>query len=64
MQTEIMRLILYIGEDYMDVLADGEWERVSSQRSRKYLQEKKREHGLIRLTDVALRLRCILPIWR
>ncbi len=31
----------YIGEDYMDVLADGEWENTISKKNRKYLQEKK-----------------------
>ena len=36
---------LYIGEDYMDVLADGAWARVFSKKSRKYLQERPREHG-------------------
>ena len=35
---------LYIGEDYMDVLADGRWEKIF-RKNRKYLQEKKREHG-------------------
>jgi len=37
---------LYIGDDYMDVLADGAWENISK-RNRKYLQEKQRESGLI-----------------
>lgn len=39
---------LYIGEDYMDVLADGEWERVFTE-NLKYLQYRKRENGLIRI---------------
>ena len=38
---------VYIGEEYMDVLADGEWERRSSLKNRKYLQEKKNVHGWI-----------------
>ena len=36
---------LYIGEDYMDVLADGRMGRIFSKKSRKYLQEKRRENG-------------------
>ena len=45
MQTD-NAIDLYIGEEYMDVLADGTWENISL-KNRKYLQEKKREHGLI-----------------
>ena len=38
---------LYIGEEYMDVLADGAWE-IFSRRNRKYLPARRREHGWIR----------------
>lgn len=34
---------LYIGEDYMDVLADGEWEKVFTQKPPVFTQEEKRE---------------------
>lgn len=36
---------VYIGDEYMDVLADGAWEKYS-RLSQRYLQEKKRENGL------------------
>ena len=47
---------LYIGDEYMDVLADGAWENIfkvkppvftAEEKRRKYLPVKKREHGLI-----------------
>ncbi len=37
----------------MDVLADGEWERVLP-RSRRYLQRKRKKHGFPKATDVTL----------
>lgn len=33
---------LYIGEDYMDVLADGEWERVFTEKPEVFTKEEKR----------------------
>ena len=44
---------LYIGEEYMDILADGEWEEYL-QKSHLYLQRKKSRHGLHRLTVLHL----------
>ena len=35
---------VYNGDEYMDVLADGMWEK-KSQRNRKYLQRKRNVHG-------------------
>ena len=37
---------VYIGEEYMDVCADGAWEKIS-QRSLPFLREKKNAHGWI-----------------
>ena len=46
---------VYIGDDYMDVLADGAVAAVSSPKSRsRCSRERKSEHGWIRCTDVAL----------
>ncbi len=44
---------LYIGEDYMDVLADGEWERVFKEKPPVFTKEEKRA-WLDKMTDVAL----------
>ena len=44
---------LYIGEDYMDVLADGEWQRIFKEKPEVFTREAKRE-WLCKLTDVAL----------
>ena len=44
---------LYIGEDYMDVLADGEWERVFTEKPEVFTKEEKRA-WLDKNTDVAL----------
>jgi phosphoribosylaminoimidazolecarboxamide formyltransferase/IMP cyclohydrolase len=44
---------LYIGEDYMDVLADGEWERVFTTKPEVFTSKEKRE-WLDQNTDVAL----------
>ena len=43
----------YIGEDYMDVLADGEWERVFTEKPEVFTKEEKRA-WLDKNTDVAL----------
>ena len=44
---------LYIGEDYMDILADGEWERVFTEKPEVFTKEEKRT-WLDKNTDVAL----------
>ena len=44
---------LYIGEDYMDVLADGEWEHIFKVKPEVFTREEKRE-WLSQLTGVAL----------
>ena len=44
---------LYIGEDYMDILADGEWERVFTEKPEVFTKEEKRV-WLDKNTDVAL----------
>ncbi len=44
---------VYIGEDYMDVLADGEWERIFKTKPEVFTREEKRA-WLDTLTDVAL----------
>ena len=44
---------VYIGDEYMDVLADGNWKR-HSQRNLQFSQRKRREHGWIQMTDVTL----------
>ncbi|MFR1767553.1 MAG: phosphoribosylaminoimidazolecarboxamide formyltransferase [Lachnospira sp.] len=44
---------LYIGEDYMDVLADGEWERVFTEKPEVFTVQEKRE-WLDKNTEVAL----------
>lgn len=38
---------VYMGDEYMDVLADGEWEKIFSEKPLS-LPERKREHGWIR----------------
>ena len=43
----------YIGDDYMDILADGEWERVFTEKPEVFTREEKRA-WLDGLTDVAL----------
>ena len=45
---------LYIGEEYMDVLADGAWQKIFSRRSRKYLHREEKRAWLDQMTDVAL----------
>ena len=44
---------LYIGEDYMDVLADGAWQKIFKVKPEVFTAEEKRE-GLNEMTDVAL----------
>jgi len=44
---------LYIGEDYMDVLADGEWEKVFTKKPPVFAKEEKQE-WLAKATDVTL----------
>lgn len=44
---------LYIGEDYMDVLADGRWEKIFKEKPEVFTREEKRA-WLDKLTDVAL----------
>ncbi len=44
---------LYIGEDYMDVLADGRWEKIFKEKPEVFKREEKRA-WLDGLTDVAL----------
>ena len=44
---------LYIGEDYMDVLADGEWEKIFKTKPEVFTREEKRA-WLDTLTDVSL----------
>ena len=44
---------LYIGEDYMDVLADGAWEKIFKEKPEVFTREAKRE-WLDKLTDVSL----------
>lgn len=44
---------LYIGEDYMDVLADGRWERIFTEKPEVFTAEEKKE-WLSRNSDVAL----------
>lgn len=44
---------LYIGEDYMDVLAEGEWQKVFEEKPEVFTREEKRA-WLDQLTDVAL----------
>ena len=44
---------LYIGEDYMDVLADGEWERVFTEKPPVFTKEEK-EAWLSKAADVTI----------
>lgn len=44
---------LYIGEDYMDVLADGKWEKIFTEKPAVFTKEKK-EAWLAKNTDVTL----------
>ena len=44
---------LYIGDEYMDVLADGAWENIFTEKPEVFTKEEKRE-WLDKMTDVAL----------
>ena len=44
---------VYIGEEYMDVLADGNWERTFTEKPSVFTREEKRE-WLDQLTDVTV----------
>ena len=54
---------LYIGDEYEDILADGTWERVFTEKPSVFTNEEKKE-WLAGNTDVYNRFRCILPIRR
>ena len=51
---------LYIGDDYMDILADGEWERVFTEKPEVFTKEEKRA-WLDKNTDVALASDAFFP---
>ena len=53
---------VYIGEDYMDVLADGRWEKTFKVKPPVFTAEEKRA-WLDTMTDVALGSRRLLPLW-
>ena len=52
---------LYIGDEYMDVLADGAWEKIFKVKPEVFTAEEKRA-WLDGNKDVTLRIRCIFPI--
>ena len=47
----------------MDILEDGAWERVFTEKPEAFTKEEKRA-WLDGNTNVATRFRCVLPIWR
>ena len=51
---------VYIGEEYMDVLADGAWEKVFTEKPEVFTREEKRE-WLDQMTDVTLGSDAFLP---
>ena len=53
---------LYIGEDYMDVLADGEWEKIFKVKPEVFTREEKRA-WLDKNDRRCFRIRRLLPIW-
>ena len=53
---------LYIGEDYMDVLADDAWPNIFKEKPEVFTREQKRE-WLDKLTDVALGSDAFFPFW-
>ena len=53
MPTEVMPIDLYIGEDYMDVLADDAWEAIFTEKPKVFTAEEKRA-WLDKNTEVAL----------
>ncbi len=52
---------LYIGEDYMDVLADGAWQGIFKEKPEVFSREAKRE-WLNKLTDVSLGSDAFFPV--
>ena len=54
---------LYIGEDYMDVLADGAWENIFKVKPEVFTREEKRA-WLDKMQDVSLGSERVLPVWR
>ena len=53
---------LYIGDEYMDVLADGAWENIFTEKPEVFTKEEKRE-WLDKLTDVTLGSDAFFPIF-
>ena len=53
---------LYIGDEYMDVLADGAWENIFSEKPEVFTKEEKRE-WLDKLTDVTLGSDAFFPFF-
>ena len=53
---------LYIGDEYMDVLADGAWESMCSEKPEVFTKEEKRE-WLDKLTDVTLGSDAFFPFF-
>ena len=54
---------LYMGEDYMDVLADGAWEKIFKVKPAVFTAEEKRA-WLDKKYRCGIGIGCILPIWR
>ena len=53
---------LYIGDEYMDVLADGAWENIFTEKPEVFTKEEKRE-WLDKLTDVSLGSDAFFPFF-
>lgn len=53
---------LYIGDEYMDVLADGAWENIFTEKPEAFTKEEKRE-WLDKLTDVTLGSDAFFPFF-
>ena len=53
---------LYIGDEYMDVLADGAWENIFTEKPEVFTKEEKRE-WLDKLTDVTLGSEAFFPFF-
>ena len=53
---------LYIGDEYMDVLADGAWENIFTEKPEVFTKEEKRE-WLDKLTDVTLGSDAFFPFF-
>ena len=53
---------LYIGDEYMDVLADGAWENIFTEKPEVFTKEEKRE-WLYKLTDVTLGSDAFFPFF-